>query len=78
MIAYILLNLKKIGFIDHDLQKLLELTLSRYMTSLRETEDGPIHLVPMEWARGLNNSGLLSLMHMPQFCHTAELNTCVK
>ena len=78
VIAYILLNLKKIGFIDHDLQKLLELTLSRYMTSLRETEDGPIHLVQMEWEIGLEKLGLLSLMHMPHFGRTTEVNTCVK
>ena len=50
----------------------------RYMTTVREVEDGPIHLVPMEWVRGLHKSGLLSLMHMPHFGRTTEVNVCVK
>ena len=46
----ILSNMNKMGFVDHDLWKFPELAMSWYMTFVRETEGGPIHLVPMEWA----------------------------
>ena len=38
-------NIHKLGFIGHDLQKFLELDMKRYMTIVRETKDGPIHVV---------------------------------
>ena len=47
-------NLQKIGFVDHNLRKFPELKMNIYMTSIRDTEDGPIHIVPMEWERGLD------------------------
>ena len=50
VVVDILSNPRKMGFIDHDLTKFPELTMSQYMTYVRETEDGPIHLVLMEWA----------------------------
>ena len=49
-----------------------------YMTTIKEIEDGPIHIVVMEWERGLDKYGLLSLMHMPHVGHTSEVNACVK
>ena len=49
-------NLKKMGFIDHDLGKFPKLDMKRYMTIAYETKDGPIHVVSMEWARGLHKS----------------------
>ena len=55
--ANIILNLNKLGFIDHDLLKFPELEMKRYMTNVRETEDGPIHIVLMEWVRGLDKYG---------------------
>ena len=70
--------LKKMGFINHDLWKFPELEMKQYMTTIQEIYDGTIHVVPMEWARGLHKSGLLSLMHMPNFGHTTEVNTFVK
>ena len=63
-------NLQKMGFVDHDLRKFPELAMNRYMNTIQETEDGPIHVVPMEWERGLDKVGLLSPMHMPHFGHT--------
>ena len=41
--------------------------MDRYMNSVQETEDGPIHIIPMEWERGLDKYALLSLIHMPHF-----------
>ena len=48
------------------------------MTFVQVVEGGPIQLVRMEWARGLENSGILSPMHMPHFGRMAEVDTCVK
>ena len=66
------------GFVDHDQCKFLDLEMNKYMTSVWETEDGPIHLVPMEWARGLDKAGLLSLMYMSHFFFTTKVNDYVK
>ena len=52
----IITNLQKMGFVDHDLRKFPELEMNRYMTTVREIEDGPIHVVPMEWERGLDKA----------------------
>ena len=65
-------------FVDQDLWKFLELAMDRYLTIVRETEDDPIHIAPMEWERGLDKYGLLSLMHMPHFVCIEEVNACVK
>ena len=35
------------------------------MNSVQLIEGGPIQLVPMDWACGLENLGILSLMNMP-------------
>ena len=48
------------------------------MASKQLVEGEPILLVPMEWARGLEKSVFLSLMHMPHFGCTNEVNTCMK
>ena len=32
---------EKMGFVDHDLRKLPELKMDRYMTIIYDTEDGP-------------------------------------
>ena len=66
------------GFVDHVLLKFLELETENYMTTIRETEDFPIHMVPMEWETVLDKSGLFSLMHMPHFGLKTEVNVCVK
>ena len=78
MTTNILPNMKNMGLIDHDLGKFPELDMSQYMKTIRETKDGTLHLVPMEWDGGLHKSELLSLMHMPHFDRTTEVNTCVK
>ena len=52
-------NLQKMSFDDHDLRRFLELEMKKYMTIVYDTEDVPIHMVPMEWARGLDKYGLL-------------------
>ena len=70
-------NLQKMGCFDHDLCKFLQLVMDRYMTTFRETKDGPMHMVPREWERGLDKYGLFSLMHMPHFGCTTEVNANV-
>ena len=42
------------GFDNHELHKFPELAMDIYMTTIQEIEDGPIHMVPMEWERGLD------------------------
>ena len=78
-------NLQKMEFINHNLRKFLEIVMNIYMTTIRTTEYGPIHVVLMEWERGMDKSRLLSLMHMPHYGHTIEVNggnilstSCVK
>ena len=60
-------NLNKLEFIDHDLHNFLELSMERYMATIREMKDVLIHIVLMEWDRGLDKLGLLLFMHMPHF-----------
>ena len=71
-------NLKKMGFVNHDLRKFPKLTMERYLTYVREKKDGPIHIVPMEWERGLDKYGILLLMYMPHFGCTTKVNAYVK
>ena len=63
-------NLKKMGFVNHDLHKFPELKMYRYMMISCGIKDGPIHMVPMEWERGLDKAGLFSLIYMPHFGHS--------
>ena len=58
--------------------KFPELHLSQYMNLVQLVEGKPIQLVPMDWAHGLENSRIMSLMHMPHFGHIAKFNACVK
>ena len=71
-------NLKKVTFSDHDLRNFPKIHMSKYMTSLQLVEGEPIQLVPMEWPRGLDKPGILSLLYMPHFSCTTEVNMCVK
>ena len=71
-------NLKKMTFVDHDLQKFPYLAMDKYLISIKDIEDGPTRLVLMEWERGLEKVGLLSLMYMPHFGHSMDVNACVK
>ena len=59
--------MKTMIIVNHDLRKFPEFSLDKYMVAVYEIEDGPTHLVPMEWPRGLDKAGLLSLMHMSHF-----------
>ena len=70
--------MKNIAFIDHDSHKFPKLLMSRYMTSVKLVEGGNIQIVPMEWAWGVKKSSILSLMHMPHFGFSVEVNACVK
>ena len=47
----ILANLKKMTFVDHDLQKFPDLAMNKYMVSIKDTKDGPMHTLQMERAR---------------------------
>ena len=41
-------------------------------------EGGTIQLVPMHYSHGLDKSGILSMMYMPHFSHTVEVDRCMK
>ena len=71
-------NFKKMGFVNHDLHKFQELKMYRYMMISYGIKDGPIHMVLMEWERGLDKVILLSLMYMLHFGCTIEVNAHVK
>ena len=45
----------KMGFIDRDLWKFLALDTLWYMTHVQDTEDEPIHLVPVDSMRRVGN-----------------------
>ena len=68
--ANIIPNLKKMSFFNHDLHRFPEVKMKKYMTIVCDIEDGPIHMVPIDWERVLDKVGLLSLMHMPHFDRT--------
>ena len=78
VIMNILLNMKKMNFVDHDMWKYLELAMEKYIVYVCNIESGPLLLVPMEWERGLEKDGLMSLMHISHFGCTIEVNACVK
>ena len=65
-------------FGDHDIPKFPELDMKIYMVLVQDTPDRPKHLVPLEWARGLGQAGLLLLMYMSHFGRSTEVNACVK
>ena len=48
------------------------------MDLAKETLDSPNCFAPMEWGKGLDQSGLLSLLFMPHFGRSIEVNTYVK
>ena len=49
VIMNILLNMKKMNFVDHDLWKYLDLAMEKYIVYVCNIEGGPLLLVPMEW-----------------------------
>ena len=48
------------------------------MLIVHDTPDSPKQFVPVEWARGMDQEGLLSLLYMPHFSRSLEINACVK
>ena len=52
--------------------------MKNYMVLVQDALDGPNRLVPMEWARGLDQAGLLSLMYMSHFGQITKVNACVR
>ena len=63
----ILSNLWKLSFCDHDTKKQKYLDKKNYMVKVRDTSNELKKLVPMEWARGLEQSRILSLLYMSHF-----------
>ena len=63
----IMLNLQKFSVTDHGTKKRNDLENKNYMLNVQDTLDASKHFVPMEWERGLNQSGLVSLMYIPHF-----------
>ena len=48
------------------------------MVVLQPTPELLNFFIPMEWDRGPEQSGLLSLLYMPHFGHSIEVNTFVQ
>ena len=71
-------NLKKMIFVDHDRWKFPDLEMDKYMVTVKDTKNGPMHLVPMVSARGFDKVCLVSLMCMLHFGRSTEVNACVK
>ena len=69
-------NLKKLTFVDHDIRKFPELDMKNYVL-VQDTPDILKCLVPMEWARGLDQVGLFPLIYMPHLGWSTEVNECV-
>ena len=65
-------------FVDHDLRKYPYLEMDKYMVSIKDTKDGPTCLDLMEWEKGLEKVGLMSLVYILHFGHSMEVNECVK
>ena len=60
-------NLQKLSFTDHGTKKSDDLENKNYMLNVQDTPDAPKHFVPMEWERGLDQLGIVSLMYIPHF-----------
>ena len=71
-------NLRKISFDDHDMKNHRDLDCQKYMDIVQDTPEAPKRFFEKEWARGLEQSGRLSLLYMPHFGRIAPLNTHVK
>ena len=54
-------NLQKMSFVDHDLQRFTELEMKIYMAGVGDIEYGPLLMVAMEWERGLDKDGVISI-----------------
>ena len=57
----------KLSFEDHETKKLRALDRKNYMKMVKDTPESPNRFVAMKWAKGLKNSGLLSLLFMSHF-----------
>ena len=71
-------NYKKLTFSNHDLRNFLELHMSKCMPSVQLVEGVTIQLVPMDQARGLQKSSILSLLYMPHFVRNIEVKMFLK
>ena len=67
-----------LSFEYHDTNKMSALDRKKYMDLVKETPNSPYCFVAKEWEKGLEQSGLLSLLFMPQFGQSTEVNTYVK
>ena len=61
VVVNIIPNLQKMSFVDHDLQRFIELEMKIYMTGVGDIEYVPLCMVTMEWERGLDKDGVLSI-----------------
>ena len=71
-------QLVNLTFQDSDTSRINELEMNNYMKLVRDSPKFPNRFVPMQCASGLERSGLLSLLFMPHFGWTREVDTYVK
>ena len=71
-------NLQALSFDENDTNKMSTLDRNNCMDLVKETPNSPNCFVAKEWVKGLEQSGLLSLLFMPCFGQSTEVNTYVK
>ena len=74
----ILSKIAKLSFEDVDTLKKVGLERRNYMVTVQDGPTKPQQLVPMEWASGVDQVGLLNLLFMPHFGHNMQVNMYVK
>ena len=74
----IMSNLRKLYFVDHDMKKHRDMDHQNYMDIVQNKHEAPKWFVAKEWARGLEQYGILSLLYMPHFVHNIPINTYFK
>ena len=60
-------QLQNISFEDVDTSKLIDIDRKNYMKLVEDTPDSPNRFIAMQWAKGLEQYGLFSLLFMPYF-----------
>ena len=60
-------QLHKLSFEYYDTNKLRDMDGKNYMKVVRDMPDSLNRFVAMKWEKGLEQSGLLSLLFMPHF-----------
>ena len=67
MLMDIMPNLRKLSFVDHDMNKHRFLDHQNYMDTIQDMTEVPKIFVAKEWDKGLEKYGILFLLYMRHF-----------